>query len=161
MLANLTGTVLPGADAFRLYDTYGFPVDLTKDILSEKGLTVDEEEFDRLMKEQRERARAARKDAGADAWKAEAGAAEQLPATRFTGYESLEGAAKVLAILKAGAPADSLAEGEEGVLVLDETPFYAESGGQAGTRARWKTATGCSLWARPARRPGACSCTAA
>ena len=68
MLANLTGTVLPGADAFRLYDTYGFPVDLTKDILSEKGLTVDEEEFDRLMKEQRERARAARKDAGADAW---------------------------------------------------------------------------------------------
>lgn len=75
MLANLTGTVLPGADAFRLYDTYGFPVDLTKDILSEKGLTVDEEEFDRLMKEQRERARAARKDAGADAWKAEASAA--------------------------------------------------------------------------------------
>ena len=154
MLANLTGTVLPGADAFRLYDTYGFPVDLTKDILSEKGLTVDEEEFDRLMKEQRERARAARKDAGADAWKAEAGAAEQLPATRFTGYESLEGAAKVLAILKAGAPADSLAEGEEGVLVLDETPFYAESGGQAGDAGAVENGDGLFLVGQTSKTAG-------
>ena len=132
MLAGLSGTVLPGADAFRLYDTYGFPVDLTKDILEEKGLTVDEEEFDRLMKEQRVRARAARKDAGADAWKGGSNVTEQLPASRFTGYDTLTGEAKVLAIVKDGELAESAAEGEEAVLVLDTTPFYAESGGQVG-----------------------------
>ncbi len=132
MLANLEGTVLPGADAFRLYDTYGFPVDLTRDILEEKGLTVDEEEFDRLMKEQRTRARAARKDAGADAWKGGGSVTEQLAATRFVGYDTLEAQAKVIAIVKDGELAESAAEGEDAVLVLDTTPFYAESGGQVG-----------------------------
>ncbi len=131
-LANLEGTVLPGADAFKLYDTYGFPIDLTKDILEEKGLTVDEAEFDRLMKEQRQRARDARKDAGADAWKGGGNAAEQFGATLFTGYGALEGEAEILAVLKDGEPASSAGEGEEAVLILDATPFYAESGGQVG-----------------------------
>ena len=132
MLAGLEGKVLSGADAFKLYDTYGFPVDLTRDILEEKGLSVDEEEFDRLMKEQRQRARTARKDAGADAWKGGGSAAEQFGATRFIGYEAMEGEATVLAVLKDGEPVDGVSEGEEAALVLDVTPFYAESGGQVG-----------------------------
>lgn len=134
------GKVFPGADAFRLSDTYGFPIDLTKEIAAERGLTVDEEEFSRLMKEQKERARAARKDAGADAWAGESAALEGVPATEFLGYGQLESEGKVLAILKDGARAESATAGEEAVVVLDRTAFYAESGGQVGDTGSMESA---------------------
>lgn len=124
--------VFSGADAFRLSDTYGFPIDLTKEIVAERGLTVDEEGFAKQMREQKERARAARKNAGADAWAGESDLLDGVPATKFLGYEKLESDAKVLAILKDGARAESATAGDEAVLVLDRTPFYGESGGQVG-----------------------------
>ena len=132
MRGALQGTVLSGEDAFKLYDTYGFPVDLTKDILEEQGITVDEEGFNTLMAEQRERARAARKNAGMDAWKGENSVFQQLMANTFVGYERMECEAAVKAVIKGNELADSVAEGEEAYLVLDVTPFYAESGGQVG-----------------------------
>ncbi len=124
--------VLSGEDAFKLYDTFGFPLDLTREILAEKNTSVDEERFQELMKEQRERARDARKNAGADAWEGESNVLEGLPATEFVGYETMSCKAKVLAIVKDGQRADSVVGGEEAVLVLDRTAFYAESGGQVG-----------------------------
>lgn len=124
--------ILSGADAFRLYDTYGFPVDLTRDILEEKGLQVDEEQFNRLMAEQRQRARAARKKAGEDAWKAGVGVLEQLMAGGFVGYDMLSTTARIAAIVRDNEPAETVNEGDEAVLVLDVTSFYGESGGQAG-----------------------------
>ncbi len=142
LLSNMDGTVLSGADAFKLYDTYGFPLDLTADILEEKGFTVDEEEFARLMKEQKERARNARKDAGADAWKGGASVAEQMTASTFVGYETLETEAKVLAVIKDNELAELAAEGETAAIVLDVTPFYAESGGQVGDTGVITTAGG-------------------
>ncbi len=132
MRGALQGTVLSGEDAFKLYDTYGFPVDLTKDILEEQGITVDEEGFNALMAEQRERARGARKNAGMDAWKGENSVFQQLMANTFVGYERMECEAAVKAVIKGNELADSVAEGEEAYLVLDVTPFYAESGGQVG-----------------------------
>ena len=132
MRGALQGTVLSGEDAFKLYDTYGFPVDLTKDILEEQGITVDEEGFNALMAEQRERARAARKNAGMDAWKGENSVFQQLMANTFVGYERMECETAVKAVIKGNELADSVAEGEEAYLVLDVTPFYAESGGQVG-----------------------------
>ena len=125
-------TVFPGADAFRLSDTYGFPIDLTKEIAAECGLTVDEVGFKSLMTEQKERARAARKNAGADAWAGESGALDGVPETEFLGYGALETEAKVLAVLKDGQRAEEATAGDEAVLVLDRTAFYAESGGQVG-----------------------------
>ncbi len=142
LLQNMEGTVLSGADAFKLYDTYGFPLDLTADILEEKGFTVDEEEFARLMKEQKERARNARKDAGADAWKSGASVAEQMDASTFVGYETLETEAKVLAVIKDNERAELATEGEPAAIVLDITPFYAESGGQVGDTGVITTAGG-------------------
>ncbi len=142
LLQNMNGTVLSGADAFKLYDTYGFPLDLTADILEEKGFTVDEDEFNRLMKEQKQRARNARKDAGADAWKGGANVAEQLPATNFVGYDTLICEANVTAIIKENELSETAAEGENAVLVLDTTPFYAESGGQTGDKGCIRTANG-------------------
>ena len=124
--------VFSGDHAFTLNDTYGFPLDLTKEILSERGMRVDEERFRQRMQEQRERARNARKDAGADAWKGENTAASGLPETAFTGYEKLEGSARVLAVIQNGQRVESAAEGDEVSVVLDTTPFYAESGGQVG-----------------------------
>jgi alanyl-tRNA synthetase len=132
MLASLDGNLLSGADAFKLYDTYGFPLDLTCDILEEKGIQVDEDEFNKLMTEQRERARSARKNAGADAWKGDSGAVNQLLPSQFVGYEAMSIDAKVTAIVKDNELAESLTEGELAAVILDVTPFYAESGGQAG-----------------------------
>ena len=132
MRSALQGTVLSGEDAFKLYDTYGFPVDLTKDILEEQGIIVDEEGFNALMAEQRERARGARKNAGMDAWKGENSVFQQLMANTFVGYERKECETAVKAVIKGNELADSVAEGEEAYLVLDVTPFYAESGGQVG-----------------------------
>ncbi len=132
MVTAMEGDTLSGEDAFRLYDTYGFPVDLTRDILEEKGKTVDEEGFERLMAEQRQRARAARKNAGADAWKNQSGVMEQLMPGRFVGYETLRTETVITAIIRDNDIADRLEAGEEAALVLEETPFYAESGGQVG-----------------------------
>jgi alanyl-tRNA synthetase len=126
------GAVFSGADAFRLNDTYGFPIDLTKEIVAERGMTVDEEEFRRLMLEQRERARAARKNAGADAWEGETDLLENVPATDFLGYTQFETESRVLAIVKDGERVESATAGDEIVLVLDRTAFYGESGGQVG-----------------------------
>ena len=124
--------VFSGDNAFTLNDTYGFPLDLTKEILAERGMQVDEERFRQLMQEQRERARSARKDAGADAWKGEGSAASGLEETVFTGYTQMEGEGKVTAIIQNGQRVDSAAEGAEVSVVLDATPFYGEGGGQVG-----------------------------
>ena len=130
-VAGKSGKVIPGADAFRLYDTYGFPVDLTADIARERGLEVDMDGFDRSMNEQRERARAAGRFEAKGQMPAEL--ASQLRPTVFLGYEALRSqGGKVLGIVRAGKQVDQLAEGEEGLLILDRTPFYAESGGQVG-----------------------------
>jgi len=135
MIAKTEGNVLSGEDAFKLSDTFGFPIDLTKEILEEKGMTVDEESFNALVKKQKVTARSARKDAGADAWKNTGTALRGIPATVFTGYEGLEGTGKALALLDADAgKLEAAAEGDEFILVLDTTPFYAESGGQTGDR---------------------------
>lgn len=132
LVENADSSVLSGAEAFRLNDTFGFPIDLTKEIIAERGMTVDEEEFRRLLSEQRTRARAARKKAGAEAWAGGNPALENLPVTVFTGYEGLNGKGKVLALIKDGEAAEAATEGEEVLIVLDSTPFYAESGGQVG-----------------------------
>ena len=122
--------VISGADAFKLYDTYGFPIDLTKEILSEKGLEVDEEEFKTLMNEQKVRARESRKDGGG--WsKGEGDIFESSPVTVFTGYNETESKATVLAISAEGISVDTISDGE-GIILLDKTPFYGEGGGQVG-----------------------------
>ena len=127
------GETLSGEDAFKLSDTYGFPIDLTKEILSEKGIAVDEETFAKLVQKQKETARAARKDAGADAWKNTGAALKDIPETAFTGYEGLTGEGTVLAILTPDAArADAAVSGDEAVLIVSSTPFYAQSGGQEG-----------------------------
>src|SRR5690606_9466979 len=122
---------IPGGDAFRLYDTYGFPVDLTADIARERGLGVDMAGFDAAMERQRETARAAGKFGGGATLPAEL--ASQLPATEFLGYDSLDaGGLEVLALLRDGRPVDVVEAGEDAIVILDRTPFYAESGGQVG-----------------------------
>ena len=123
--------VFPGADAFRLYDTCGFPIDLTKEICAEKGLTVDEEGYKANMEEQRTRAREARKALGDLGW-AEDALKELDITTRFVGYDKMESAATILAMVAGGELADSIGAGEEATVVLDQTPFYAEMGGQVG-----------------------------
>lgn len=124
--------VFSGEHAFTLNDTYGFPLDLTKEILAERGMEVDEARFRALMKEQRERARNARKDAGADAWKGEGNAVSGLEATSFSGYTEMAAPAQVLAIVKNGSQVESAGTGDEVSVVLDVTPFYGERGGQIG-----------------------------
>ena len=134
MLASLDGDTLSGADAFKLYDTYGFPLDLTSDILAEKGIKVDEEEFNRLMTEQRERARAARKNAGADAWRGDFDMISRLVPSKFVGYHTTSAEGRITAIVKGSEFAESLSEGESAAVILDVTPFYGESGGQVGDK---------------------------
>jgi len=130
------GTVFDGETAFKLHDTYGFPLDLTADICRERGVTVDAEAFDAAMARQKAQARAAGKFRMAVALEYSG------PETRFHGYESLEEQAKVLALYRDGSEVDELAEGEFGVVVLDETPFYAESGGQVGDRGELRGGSG-------------------
>ncbi|GAA0574439.1 alanine--tRNA ligase [Halomonas salifodinae] len=127
-LSELDGEVLPGATVFKLYDTYGFPYDLTADVCRERGVSLDEAGFQRELEAQRERARAA-SQFGADY-----GAALELDGeTDFTGYDRLEDEATVTAIVDtAGNELAGLTEGQKGVVVLDRTPFYGESGGQVG-----------------------------
>ena len=133
-LESMDGTVLSGEDAFKLQDTYGFPIDLTKELLEEKGYTVDEAAFRKLVEENRIRTRAARKDAGAEAWKGGGAALKDLTATAFCGYETLETDAKIVAILMDGERAEAVGKDDEATLILDATPFYGESGGQVGDR---------------------------
>ena len=132
MIDGCEGKTMSGEDAFKLSDTYGFPLDLTREILAERGMDVDEKRFNELIAEQRKRAREARRDAGMDAWKAAGNAHDDIPATQFMGYETLTQEATLLAAIRDGEPAEYVAAGEQAVLVLDRTPFYAESGGQVG-----------------------------
>ena len=118
-----------GADAFKLYDTYGFPVDLTADMARDEGLSVDEEAFRELMQAQRERAREARKALGDLGW-AGVDLGKEIPATEFMGYEYDVAEAKVLAIVSDGELRDEIGAGAEAIVVLDKTSFYAEMGGQ-------------------------------
>jgi alanyl-tRNA synthetase len=126
-IRNLKGGEIDGPTVFKLYDTYGFPADLTGDIARERGLTIDQVGFDVAMEEQRKRSQDASKF-GVDL----RGAASIDSRTLFQGYEGLEARGHVVALLKAGAPVDSLSAGEQGEVILDRTPFYAESGGQVG-----------------------------
>ena len=123
-------TVFSGADAFKLYDTFGFPIDLTAEMAAEAGMTVDEDAFKALMTEQKERAREARKALGDLGW-AGVEFGKDMPATEFMGYDhdTVEGA-KVLAIVVEGEQAEEIVSGMEAMVVLDKTPFYAEMGGQ-------------------------------
>ena len=140
-VAGKAGKTIPGVDAFRLYDTYGFPVDLTADIARERGLEVDMAGFEQAMNEQRERARAAGKFEAKGLMPAEL--ASQLQPTVFLGYDTLAGAsAKVLGIVRGGKQVDALNAGEEGLVLLDRTPFYAESGGQVGDTGVLSNAAG-------------------
>ncbi|RII78688.1 alanine--tRNA ligase [Pseudomonas monteilii] len=126
-LAQLKGDVVPGDVVFKLYDTYGFPMDLTADIARERELTIDEAGFEREMDAQRERARSA------SAFGMDYNSLVKVDsATEFLGYDATEGQGKIIALYKDGQSVDQLGEGEQGVVVLDRTPFYAESGGQVG-----------------------------
>jgi len=120
--------VLDGRTAFTLYDTFGFPLDLTADVCRERGVSVDEAGFDTAMDAQRERARAASQ------FKTGQALAYDGPKTRFRGYETLSEEGRVAALYREGAEVESLSIGERGIVVLDRTPFYAESGGQVGDR---------------------------
>ena len=132
-IAGVTDGQIPGDAVFKLYDTYGFPTDLTADIARERGLTLDMDGFDKAMGQQKERARAA----------SQFGAAQTLEIqiqgeTDFCGYDRLRGEATIVALYRDGDSCDVLATGEEGLVVLDITPFYGESGGQVGDRG-WLT----------------------
>ncbi len=124
--------VISGEDAFKLNDTFGFPIDLTREILGEKGIKVDVERFHELLVEQKKRSRAARKNAGADAWISDNTDLTDIAKTEFVGYTDLEAEATIVAIVKDGERVESAGEGDSALLVLDKTPFYAESGGQVG-----------------------------
>jgi alanyl-tRNA synthetase len=126
-IENLSTSEIPGEMVFKLYDTYGFPTDLVADIARERELTLDMAGFETAMESQRERARAA----------SQFGGGMQAPidlegATDFTGYEQLDDRATIIALFQDGKPVETLGDGESGMLVLDHTPFYAESGGQVG-----------------------------
>ena len=120
--------ILPGDQLFKLYDTYGFPRELTEEIIAEEGFSADVEGFNACMQAQKEAARAGRKDTSDEAWKD--AVAVDVPETDFVGYETLNADAKILAIYE-GSPAEKTEAGKEAIVYLDKTPFYAEGGGQA------------------------------
>ncbi len=128
--------LLNGETAFKLHDTYGFPLDLTADICRERGVRVDEQGFEAAMARQREQARAAGK------FKMAANLEFEGEPTVFHGYEKLETEGRVLALYKDGTPVEELLEGDLGVIVLDQTPFYAESGGQVGDQGELRASSG-------------------
>ena len=127
--------ILPGEVAFKLYDTYGFPLDLTEDILKNKSLTIDNEKFHSLMKESRELAKKNWKGSGDstvdDIW---FGIKDKLGATEFLGYETNQAEGVVLSLLKDNKEVDQLNSGDEGIIIVNQTPFYGESGGQVGDK---------------------------
>src|SRR5699024_3571083 len=126
-IADLDGSQIPGETVFKLYDTYGFPVDLTNDVARERDLTLDSDGFEAEMQAQRERARAA-SQFGADKHVR----LDVTEPTEFIGYTETGGQARVLQLLQDGEPVDRLEAGADGIVVLDRTPFYGESGGQVG-----------------------------
>ncbi|MBN4080345.1 alanine--tRNA ligase [Beggiatoa alba] len=126
-IAELSATQIPGEQVFKLYDTYGFPYDLTADIARERNLTVDKQGFDQAMDEQRKLGQSA------SGFSMEYSPSIHLDGeTEFTGYDLLKDVANVVALFKEGEAVEQLKEGDEGMLILDQTPFYAESGGQVG-----------------------------
>ncbi len=135
-MAAAGNTVFNGETAFKLHDTFGFPLDLTADVCRERDVTVDSAAFDAAMARQKEQARAAGK------FKMAANLEYDGPATTFHGYDGLEAKGNVLALYKDGVPVNELDEGDMGVVVLDDTPFYAESGGQVGDRGELRSVHG-------------------
>ena len=144
-LAALEGTVLPGDQAFKLHDTYGFPIEVTEEICEERGVTVDMEGFKACMAQQKERARAATKDDAEAAWSTYGSVYSELlkeqGATKFVGYDQLSAQATVKALVRNGQLVDQLADGEDGEVVLCQTPFYAEMGGEVGDTGTLESAT--------------------
>ena len=139
IIAQSDSKVLSGADAFKLQDTFGFPIDLTKELLEERGMSVDIDEYDRLYAQSRAAARAARKDAGAQAWKDSNVSFKDVGATEFIGYTDYSCDAEIKAIVTNGERDEFATADSEVVVVLDKTPFYGESGGQAGDTGVIKT----------------------
>ena len=139
IIAQSDSKVLSGADAFKLQDTFGFPIDLTKELLEERGMSVDIDEYDRLYAQSRAAARAARKDAGAQAWKDSNVSFKDVGATEFVGYTDYSCDAEIKAIVTNGERDEFATADSEVVVVLDKTPFYGESGGQAGDTGIIKT----------------------
>lgn len=135
---------ISGEDAFKLNDTFGFPIDLIKEVAEEKGMIVDIEGYNKLLQEQKIRAKKARKNAGADAWLSDSVDFSDIEKTVFTGYTRLSSDSEIKAIVIDGERAEFGGTGDEAVVVLDTTPFYAESGGQTGDKGTIKTA-GASL----------------
>ncbi|WP_446083643.1 alanine--tRNA ligase [Acinetobacter sp. 1125_18A] len=136
-LANLKGKTIPGETVFKLYDTYGFPADLTADIARERELEIDEASFEVEMAAQRQRAR----DAGKFA--VDYNSIVKVDSeTQFDGYEAIQGQGQIIAIYKDGVQVDEVVEGDEALIVLNQTPFYAESGGQIGDTGLFKNDTG-------------------
>ncbi|OEU96687.1 alanine--tRNA ligase [Streptomyces oceani] len=149
------GTVLPGDKAFLLHDTWGFPIDLTLEMAAEQGLSVDEAGFRRLMREQRERAKAdakSKKQGHADL-SAYRQVADATGTTEFTGYSATEGEASVLGLLVDGVSAPAAHEGDEVEVVLDRTPFYAEGGGQLADTGRIRLVDGAVVQVRDVQQP--------
>ncbi|MFF5976100.1 alanine--tRNA ligase [Streptomyces sp. NPDC012769] len=149
------GTVLSGDKAFLLHDTWGFPIDLTLEMAAEQGLSVDEDGFRRLMKEQRERAKAdaqAKKTGHADVTSYRE-IADAAGATEFTGYTNTEGETTVVGLLVNGVPSPAATEGDEVEVVLDRTPFYAEGGGQIADQGRIKLHSGAVIEVRDVQQP--------
>ena len=144
---------LSGAEAFTLYDTYGFPIDLTREIVEEKGIHVDIEEFEERMREQKQRGRDDHLNKGGSSWEEEE---LELPEgkTEFLGYETMECPAKILALLADGKPADLATEDEDIVVVLDKTPFYTESGGQVSDKGVLTTDHGVMRVKKMKKAPG-------
>ncbi len=139
IIAQSDSKVLSGADAFKLQDTFGFPIDLTKELLEERGMSVDIDEYDRLYAQSRAAARAARKDAGAQAWKDSNVSFKDVGATEFVGYTDYSCDAEIKAIVTNGERDEFATADSEVVVVLNKTPFYGESGGQAGDTGVIKT----------------------
>lgn len=130
LIDKIEGEQLPGESAFKLYDTYGFPLDLTKDVLEENNLTVDEEGFLKLMVEQKERARNARKASDGESWASNDIKFEDVSATEFVGYEEFESTADIKAIICENEEVSQVTQDTKAIIVIDKTPFYAVSGGQ-------------------------------
>jgi alanyl-tRNA synthetase len=148
-------SILPGDKAFLLHDTWGFPIDLTLEMAAEQGMSVDEEGFRRLMREQRERARAdakAKKQGHADL-SAYREVADTSGSTVFTGYADTEGESRVVGLLVDGVPSPAAQEGDEVEVVLDRTPFYAEGGGQQADQGRIRLDTGAVVEVRDVQQP--------
>ncbi|WP_435201468.1 alanine--tRNA ligase [Qipengyuania sp. 902] len=148
------GGTLPGETAFKLYDTYGFPYDLTEDALRSRGIAVDKDGFDAAMAEQKAKAREAWKGSGEAAseevW---FDIAERAGSTEFTGYASTTGEAEVVAIVKDGAEVTSAAKGEDVIILTNQTPFYGESGGQTGDAGRIWTPEGLEFAVETTNKP--------